>query len=127
MAGATELGEDAIEWLEERELVLQDHDPEGDADMALGHELVGRRRREECGRARTLTAPTIAFAVIASAIAADVDFEDVTVGGGGDFLEGELTIGTAFLVVGQIAVFIGGRQMIVVASAMALAAALLAA
>src|SRR5712691_3664096 len=107
--------------------MLQDHHPEGDADIALGNELVGRWRREEGGRAGTLTAPAIALAVIASAMGADLDFEDVAVGGAGNFLERQVTIGTAFLVVGQVAVFMGGGQMIVVASAMAPAAALLAA
>ncbi len=57
----------------------------------------------------------------------DLDFEDVAVGGAGNFLERLVTSGTAFLVVGQVAVFMGGGQMIVVASAMAFAAALLAA
>ena len=93
--------------------------------MAFGDELVGRRRGDEGGGSGTLTAAAIALAMIASAIAADVDFEDVTVGGAGDFLEGTLTSGTAFVLVGQSAVFIVGGQMIVVTSAMALAAALL--
>ena len=100
VAGAAKFGEDAIERLEEHELVLQDHHPEGDADSALGNELVGRRRREEGGRARTLTAAAIALAVIASAMGTDLDFEDVAVGGAGNFLERQLTSGTAFLVVG---------------------------
>ena len=35
--------------VEELELVLQDHDPEGNAEVAFGDELVGRRRRDDGG------------------------------------------------------------------------------
>jgi hypothetical protein len=63
--------------------------------------------------------------MIPAPMGADFDFEDVAVGRAGDFLEWLAATGTAFLVVGQRAVFIRDRQVIVVASTMALAAALL--
>lgn len=65
--------------------------------------------------------------MIAAAMGVDVDFEDVAVGAAGDFLKRLATRGTAALLGGQNARFVGGGQLIVVASAMALAAGLLSA
>ena len=65
--------------------------------------------------------------MIAAAMSFDVDFEDVAVGGAGDFHKRLAATGTTSLVGGQSAVFVLGRQMIVVASAMPLAATLLSA
>jgi len=63
--------------------------------------------------------------MITAAMGSDVDFEDVAIGGAGDFLEGCAATGTDLLVVGQDAVFVRGVKMIVIASAMPIAAALL--
>jgi len=65
--------------------------------------------------------------MIASAMGADFDFENVAILGARDFRKRRAAVGTAFLVVGQNADFVDGGQMIVVATAMPLAAWLLAA
>ena len=67
----------------------------------------------------------IAAAMITAAMGTDVDFEDIAIGGAGDFLKRFTATGTGLLVVGQHAVFVRGRQMIVIASAMPGAALLL--
>jgi hypothetical protein len=126
-ATTAQFGEDTVQWLEERELVLQDHHPQGDADVVFGDEFVGRRCRDDGGRAGTLTTAAITFAAIAAAIATDLDLQDVTISGAGNLLKRQLAGWAAFLVVGQVAGFGSGGQMIVVASPMALGAALLAA
>jgi hypothetical protein len=63
--------------------------------------------------------------MITAAMGSDVDFEDVAIGGAGDFLEGCAATGTGLLVVGQDAVFVRRVKMIVIAPAMPIAAALL--
>ena len=124
---ATQFGEDAVQRLEELELVLQDEYPQRDADVAFGNELVGRRRGEHARLIGAAALAAITFAMIATAMGADIDFEDVAVGGAGDFFERFAALATRFLRIGQIVRFVGGGQMVVVASAMAFAAGLLAA
>jgi len=63
--------------------------------------------------------------MIASSMGADVDFKDIAVGSAGDFLPGIAATGTALLIIGEGDGFVTGVEMIVVASAMPLAAWLL--
>jgi hypothetical protein len=56
---------------------------------------------------------------------ADVDFEDVAIGGAGDFLQRFAALSAASVGIGQSANFIAARQMLVMASAMPFAAWLL--
>ena len=69
----------------------------------------------------------IALALIAAPMGADLDFENVAIGGAGDFLKRFAASGTALLVLGQNAVLGRGRQVIVAASSVPLAAWLLSA
>jgi hypothetical protein len=62
--------------------------PTAEPDAALGDELVGRRCRDDGGLDRTGAAAAIGF---------DADFEDVAIGGAGDFFEGFAAAGTAAL------------------------------
>ena len=52
-AVTAQFGEGAIQRYEERELAAQDLDPDGNAEVAFGNELVGRRRREQRRLTRT--------------------------------------------------------------------------
>src|SRR4051794_4623445 len=83
---AAQFGEDAVQGLIEFELVLQNHDPERDADRAFGKELVGRWCRPQCRWLRTGAGAAIAVAMITATMGTDVDFEGVAVGGGRGFL-----------------------------------------
>ena len=65
--------------------------------------------------------------MIAAAMGADFDFEDDARGGAGDFHKRFTASSTTLLVLGQNAVFERSRQMIVMSSAVALAALLLSA
>lgn len=116
-----------MERLEKQELALEDQRPQGNADAALGDELVGRRGGDH-GRPVGAAAPAaIAFAMIAATMGANVDFEDVAIGRARNFLQRFAALGATFVLLGQIANFVGGGQMIVIASAMPFAASLLAA
>src|SRR5207244_13467646 len=55
----------------------------------------------------------------------NIDFEDIPVGGAGDFLIRRAAVRTAALALGQDAGFMLGRQMVMLTPAMALAAGLL--
>ncbi len=122
---AAQFGNNAVQRLKELELVLQNHHPQRDADDAFGNELVRRRRGDHDRLPATGAGATIALAMITAAMGSDVDFEDVAIGGAGDFLEGCAATGTGLLVVGQDAVFVRRVKMIVIAPAMPIAAALL--
>src|SRR5208282_5508116 len=95
------------------------------AHGTFGNELVGWRSGDHGGLLGTLAGAPIALAVIAAAMGANFDFQDVAVGGAGNFLERLAAIGTALLVVGQRTVFVRGGQVVVCSSAMALTAPLL--
>jgi hypothetical protein len=122
---AAQFSEDAVQGLEEFKLVLEDHHPQGDAEGAFGNEFVGRRSGEHGGLLGTLAAATVALTVIAAAMGANIDFQDIAIGAAGNFLIRLAAIGTAVLIVGQRAVFVRGGQVIVRASAMSLATGLL--
>jgi hypothetical protein len=124
---AAQFGQDAIERLKEFEFPPQNEHPERNADTAFGKEFVRRRGRDYSRLIGTSATTPIALAMIAASMGADLDFEDVAVGRAGNFLERLMASGTALLVVGQVTRLMGGGQMIVVASAMAPATALLAA
>jgi hypothetical protein len=124
-AMAAQFGEDAVQRLKELEFVLQDKGPQGNADAAFGDELVGRWRREHARLIGAAAAAAIAFAVIAAAMSADVDFEDVAIGGAGNLLQRLAALSTRFLGLGQIARFVGSGEMLVIASTMPFAARLL--
>ena len=65
--------------------------------------------------------------MIAAAMGANLDLDDLAVGRAGDVLVRFAAAGATSLVGGQRTGFVAGRQVIVVASAMAFAAGLLAA
>src|ERR1700677_2008779 len=124
---AAQFGNDTMQRLKELVLVLQDQHPQRDADGAFKNDFVRRRRREDGGLTRTLADATIAVPMIKAPMSTHIDFENVAILGARDFLVSFATIGTTPLVLGQGAGFLGGGQMIVIASAMSLAASLLTA
>jgi hypothetical protein len=124
---AAEFGEDAVERLKEFELVLQNHRPQRNAEVAFGDQFVGGRGRDDEGLSGTGAGAAIALAMIASAMGADLDFEDVAVGGAGNFLEGLAAAKAALLVGGQHAGFVFDGEMLVRSSARAFVARLLTA
>jgi hypothetical protein len=124
---AAQFGKDAMKRLKEFEFSSENQHPEGNADDAFGNELVGRRSRDHGWLIVTAASTAIPLAMIPAPMSADFDFEDVAIGRAGDFLKWFAATRTTFLVIGQGAVFIRDRQMFVVASTMALAAALLSA
>src|ERR1039457_6474005 len=119
---ATEFGDDAVERLEKFVLACENQNPEGDADVAFGNKFVGRRGRDHGGVGGTSAGGAIALAMITASMGLHFDFEDVAIGAAWNFHQRLTTIGTALLIRRQGDVFVFGGQMIVMASAMPLAA-----
>ena len=122
---AAQFGDDPMQRLKELVLVLQDQHPQRDADGAFENDFVRSRRREDGGLTRTLADATIAVPMINATMSTHIDFENVAILGARDFLVRFAAIGTTPLVLGQGTGFVGGGQMIVIASAMSWAASLL--
>jgi hypothetical protein len=91
---AAQFGDNTVQWLKEFELVLQHHDPKRDAEVAFGNEFVGRRRGQDGRLFEAGAGAAIAPTMITAAMGLNVDFEDVAIGGAGNFLVGFAATGT---------------------------------
>src|SRR5215472_6368266 len=97
------------------ELLYQEVDPEGDAQVSLRNKLGRRRRRNYRSRAEATAGGAIALAAIASAVGPHFDFQDFAVIGLFHGGEGLAAAGADPLLFWQVNDFVRRRQMFMVA------------